>query len=265
MTVRDDFVERFALLKETYQLTYPELNKILGINGKSTVNEWIRAKKSFPNETVLVIISNIFAVSIDWLLGRIDRPYNEDILTKLEEEHAVAILEMKIAALLTPLPKEYKNTKLRRKYYTQGQRANLIYAAMSLSFLNDDIASFELIRSLLYRELKAPIFDLETAIEIHHYHKLLERYEGCSLSDIDNEDDLKAIKKGMHLPITKKLKYTFRTKEWVKDVVIEEIYRPSYSCRLRVTTQEGKTHLVLSDCFAEMQQPPQKAKATIAD
>ena len=155
--------------------------------------------------------------------------------------------------------------KLRRKYYTQGQRANLIYAAMSKPFLNDDIANIELIRSLICRELKAPIFDLETAIEIRHYHKLLERYEGYSLSDIDSEDDLKGIKKGMHLPIRKRLKYTFRTKEWVKDVVIEEIYRPSYSCRLRVTTQEGKTHLVLSDCFAEMQQPPQKAKATIAD
>ena len=131
MTVRDDFVERFALLKETYQLTYPELNKILGINGKSTINEWIRAKKSFPNETVLVIISNIFAVSIDWLLGRIDRPYNETILTKLEEEHAVAIFEMAVAAFSTPLPKKYENTELRRQYYTQGQRANLIYAAMS--------------------------------------------------------------------------------------------------------------------------------------
>lgn len=55
MTVRDDFAERLALIKKTYRLTYPELSKMLGINGKSTVNEWIRAKKSFPNETVLVI------------------------------------------------------------------------------------------------------------------------------------------------------------------------------------------------------------------
>lgn len=50
---------------------------MLGINGKSTVNEWIRAKKSFPNETVLVIIANIFAVSVEWLVGRIDKPYDD--------------------------------------------------------------------------------------------------------------------------------------------------------------------------------------------
>lgn len=198
LAVRDNFVEKFALIKDTYQLTYPELNKILGINGKSTINEWIRAKKSFPNETVLVIISNTFAVSIDWLLGRIDSPYNESILTKLEEEHAVAIFEMAVATPITPLPEEYKNTKLRRKYYTQGQRANLIYAAMSSFYktvfsigtlkqlenskvnftqdniteadiikirntLNNYIANIKDIRPLLYRELDAPVFDLEAA------------------------------------------------------------------------------------------------------
>lgn len=265
LTVRDDFVERFNLLKETYQLSYTDFMQILGTKNKTTVHDWVKSQKGFPNEEMLVLISDTFAVTLDWLLGRSDEPYSENILTKLEKEYTVDTFEMKAAALLIPIPKEYKDTKLRRKYYTKGQRANLIYAAMSLPFLNNDIANIELIKSLLYRELKAPIFDLEAAIEIRHYHKLLERYEGYSLSDIEDEDDLKAIKKGMHLPIRKRLKYTFRTKEWVKDVVIEEIYRPSYSCRLRVTTQEGKTHLVLSDCFAEMQQPPQKAESKIAD
>ena len=157
-----------------------------------------RAKKSFPNETVLVIISNTFAVSIDWLLGRIDSPYNESILTKLEEEHAVAIFEMAVATPITPLPEEYKNMKLRRKYYTQGQRANLIYAAMSSFYktlfsmftlkqiekgemdlrtlddaicsrniLNGYVANIKDIRPLLYGELDVPVFDLEAAIKQH--------------------------------------------------------------------------------------------------
>ena len=179
---------------------------MFGLKYKTGISEWINSQKSFPNEIMLVIISNIFAVSIDWLLGRTDKPYNECILTKLEEEHAVAIFEMAVATPIAPLPEEYKNTELRRKYYTQGQRANLIYAAMSSFYktvfsigtlkqiekgevddffrditkdkltvadiikvhntLNNYIANIKDIRLLLYGELDAPVFDLETAMGI---------------------------------------------------------------------------------------------------
>ena len=170
--------------------------EILGTKNKTTVNDWVKSQKGFPNEAMLVLISDIFAISLDWLLGRIDEPYNESILTKLEEEHAVGILEMAVATPITPLPEEYKNTELRRKYYTQGQRANLIYAALSSFYktvfsmgtlkqlenskvnfteadiikirntLNNYIANIKDIRPLLYGELDAPVFDLETAIGI---------------------------------------------------------------------------------------------------
>lgn len=198
MLIRPIFSNRLALLKQTYLLSYSEMSSMFGFKYKSGISEWINSQKSFPNEIVLVIISNIFAISIDWLLGRIDKPYNESILTKLEEEHAVAIFEMAVATPITPLPEEYKNTELRRKYYTQGQRANLIYAAMSSFYktlfsmftlkqiekgemdlktlddairsrnmLNGYVANIKDIRPLLYRELDAPVFDLEAAIKQH--------------------------------------------------------------------------------------------------
>ncbi len=191
--IRDIFSKRFLLLKETYQLSYTDFMEILGTKNKTTVNDWVKSQKGFPNEAMLVLISDIFAISLDWLLGRIDEPYNESILTKLEEEHAVGILEMAVATPITPLPEEYKNTELRRKYYTQGQRANLIYAAMSSFYktlfsmftlkqiekgkmdlrtlddakihnpLNRYIANIKYIEPLLYRKLDAPVFDLEAA------------------------------------------------------------------------------------------------------
>lgn len=188
--IRDIFSKRFLLLKKNYQLSYTDFMEILGTKNKTTVNDWVKSQKGFPNEAMLVLISDIFAISLDWLLGRIDEPYNESILTKLEEEHAVGILEMAVATPITPLPEEYKNTELRRKYYTQGQRANLIYAAMSSFYktlfsmftlkqiekgemdlrtlddaiLNGYITNIKDIRPLLYRELDAPVFDLEAAI-----------------------------------------------------------------------------------------------------
>ena len=185
MTVRDDFVERFTIIKETYSLTYPELSKIFGIKGKSTVNEWIRARKSFPNEAVLALISDIFAVSLDWLLGRIDEPYNEKVLTSLEEKYAVPFLGIALEKAAMPLPKIYTRTDLRRKNYTHGQRANLIFAALSSHYkvwnstsktmgkevdpelLRSYILKIEGIDLLLRRELKTPLWDLEKAFMTH--------------------------------------------------------------------------------------------------
>ncbi|WP_418294495.1 hypothetical protein, partial [Megasphaera massiliensis] len=69
MAVRDDFAERFLLLKKTYNLSYTDFVKILGVKNKTTVNDWVKSQKGFPNESMLVLISNIFAVSLDWLLG----------------------------------------------------------------------------------------------------------------------------------------------------------------------------------------------------
>lgn len=182
MAGRDDFVERFTIIKETYSLTYPELSKILGIKGKSTVNEWIRFKHSFPKEDTLVLISDVFAVSLDWLLGRINDPYNEANLTLLEENYAVPLFVMALEMTRKTLPENYKRTDLRRKNYTHGQRANLIFIALSSHYkawnttsktqddtrykklLKDYITKIEGVDALLYGALNKPIGDLESAI-----------------------------------------------------------------------------------------------------
>ncbi|MDQ0204110.1 hypothetical protein [Pectinatus haikarae] len=193
MTVRDKFTERFVLLKNTYDLTYPELTRILGTKGKSTINEWVRAQKSFPNESMLVYISDLFAVSTDWLLGRVDESYNEMILTILEIQHAVDLLSMAFGSHF--IPDEYLNIDQRRKNYSLGQRANLIYIAMSAylqtlfsmftfrqvengdielktsndviqcqNLLNGYVADVKDAGPLIRSELDKPVFDLEDAI-----------------------------------------------------------------------------------------------------
>lgn len=85
------------------------------------------------------------------------------------------------------------------------------------------------------------------------YHELLEQYKGQSLFGITNNHERAALKKGLGLPVGKTLQWTFRCKKTVVDVLIEEIYKPSYSCRLCVTTQDGNQYRGLSDCFSDMQ------------
>ena len=70
MLIRPIFSNRLTLLKQTYSLSYSEMASMFGLKYRSGISEWINSQKSFPNEIVLVIISNIFAVSIDWLLGQ---------------------------------------------------------------------------------------------------------------------------------------------------------------------------------------------------
>lgn len=193
MTTRTDFVERFTMIKETYSLTYPELSKILGIKGKSTINEWVRAGKSFPNESILALISNIFAVSLDWLLGRIDDPYSENILTLLEENYTVEIFNITSKKTEIPLPQSYIKGNLRQKKYTHGQRANLIFAALSSYYkicrstsktmneevdsalLRDCIFKIEGIDLLLNGALNTPLWDLEKAFVTRNKCKQLKK------------------------------------------------------------------------------------------
>ena len=58
--IRDIFSERFTLLKTTYNLSYTELAELTGMKNKTTVNDWVKSKKSFPNEAVLVLIADLF-------------------------------------------------------------------------------------------------------------------------------------------------------------------------------------------------------------
>ena len=185
MLIRPIFSNRLTLLKKTYSLSYSEMASMFGFKYKSGISEWINSQKSFPNEIVLVIISNIFAVSIDWLLGRIDEPYNEKVLTSLEAKYAVPFLSIALGKAAMPLPKIYTRTDLRRKNYTHGQRANLIFAALSSHYkvwnstsktmgkevdpelLRSYILKIEGIDLLLSRELKKPLWDLEKAFMTH--------------------------------------------------------------------------------------------------
>lgn len=202
MRFRDVFAEQFLLLKNTYNLSYNDLSGILGANTKATINDWVKSQKGFPSGFSLVLISDIFAIHLDWLLGRIDKPYSEEILTSLEKQ-SIPMLKVAInsTTIIPSLPEKYENQELRRSNYSFGQRANLVYITLSSYYrtvfdtytskqletgdlhLNvDDLLKVQKslltyifenkdVIPLIQGELDKPIFDLEEAIKQQSLNK----------------------------------------------------------------------------------------------
>ncbi|MCH3949678.1 MAG: hypothetical protein LKE33_01890 [Acidaminococcus sp.] len=141
MDIKDIFSRRFILLKECYRLSYSQIADIIGAKSKNTVNDWVKSQKGFPNETMLVNISQVFAVSLDWLLGNVEYPYREDFLRKLEKQYVLPYYEESLRinsgmAILAPnLEIESSSWET---HFSIGQRANLIFCAMSDIYLTEN-------------------------------------------------------------------------------------------------------------------------------
>lgn len=82
--------ERIKMLRENKQLSQSELSKRLGIT-RSSINAW-EMGISTPSTTYLVELSQIFHVSIDYLLG-LDKNVSLDI-TGLDTEQVRILTDL---------------------------------------------------------------------------------------------------------------------------------------------------------------------------
>jgi hypothetical protein len=195
---KKSFKTRFLLLKNTYRLSYSRLALIFGGKDKTTIHYWVNSKEGFPNEAMLSIIANTFAVSVDWLLGRTDMPYSESMLKNLEENTVVPFIKNFRSGLmvLQLAPEEYLSYPLRKKYYKPGVRANIIFAIISSLYattftlyskerlvesdteiktvgeeqklmltLDRNLGTVKELPGLLTHEKEEPAYDLEAAIK----------------------------------------------------------------------------------------------------
>lgn len=120
MAARDVFAERFTLLRNTYRNTYKELGYILGVNSNS-ITEWAKSRRNFPDPDKLMLLADIYGVSIDWLLGRTNAVYNDEILARIENTQTINML-----APIIDIPNVYLDGNERKRNYSMGVRANII-------------------------------------------------------------------------------------------------------------------------------------------
>ena len=192
MSVKDVFAQRFTLLRNVYKFTYKDLGNALGLNA-NTITEWAVSRRNFPNPDKLVLVANLYGVSLDWLLGRTNEIYNSKVLLAIEEKDTLSILKQ----IYQIIPNDYEDTNLRQSTYSLGIRANIItltysslYSAISLVLGNDfykhdDFAERvmanhnaivvmqtklltdqdNLVYRMLFKDLTEPMFDVENAFK----------------------------------------------------------------------------------------------------
>lgn len=103
---------------------------MINLKSKGTLS-LLENNKTLPSYDTLINLSNLFAVSIDWLVGRSSTPYVEEIILTFERD----LLSLSCTSNNIPLkllrypfiPEEYLNENTRKKLYSLPIRANLIF------------------------------------------------------------------------------------------------------------------------------------------
>ena len=79
-------------------------------------------------------IADLFAVNIDWLVGRSSEPYNEEVILNLENQ----IMDIRVnsgTVFKKILPPLYANIEQRTIFFSLAERANLIFLLQYIKLL----------------------------------------------------------------------------------------------------------------------------------
>lgn len=146
------FARRVKLLRTIHKLSQEKLGNLISSPaakvGRSSIGYW-EAQKRFPRIAALQKLTNLFAVSLDWISGRSDTPYDEALILALEKDLFPLVIPVQgngafvaVPCAAIQVPEEYTDEQRRCIYYSLGVRANIVFW---LNCLKYDIISRSLI------------------------------------------------------------------------------------------------------------------------
>lgn len=127
------FINNFITLRHSHYLSSADLTFLLNLKSRSSITN-IESGRALPSFEVLIDISTIFAISIDWLVGHSSKPYVENFILELEQNLACTPIHSQITFIDT-VPKEYLEYDLRNKFYSLPERANIVFLLQYLKAL----------------------------------------------------------------------------------------------------------------------------------
>lgn len=125
------FSQRLRILREIHGLSLSDMASILCINSKVNVNRW-ELEKNWPSTDVLINLSNKFGVTLDWLIGRSNKPYDLQVLEHIEHNLLLETFDYNDEKIYLVrdfewMTEEYRDPSLREKNYSSVVRANIIF------------------------------------------------------------------------------------------------------------------------------------------
>lgn len=132
--------ERIKKLREKYKITMKTVAKYCSQQNEanfsqSTLSLWENGKR-IPTIDNFSRVADLFAVDLNWLIGRSDEIYSEGVIKNLElASFPVNITTENITVeLMVDIPEDYLDYEKRRTTYSLEARANIIFLFTILKY-----------------------------------------------------------------------------------------------------------------------------------
>lgn len=197
------FSQNIFILRKAHNLTILDLSNMINLKSKGTLS-LLENNKTLPSYDTLINLSNLFAVSVDWLVGRSSAPYVEEIILTFERDLlslSCTSNNIPIKLLRYPfIPEEYLNENTRKKLYSLPIRANLIFllrfkviqiktaleitSGLKMDNIQNNSTKILSILETYYCENNKKHFDEVNNFYLHNLSLLLKRQQTIPIFDI---------------------------------------------------------------------------------
>lgn len=132
------FKERFKLVRDEYGISITDLSRYCTFSNvfsidASTFSYWESGKRK-PTFDSINFVADILGIAIDWLAGRSEDMYKEDIIRRLEPNSFPVVLMINDEKIELPIniPEDYVNEELRKSAYSLELRARINFLIFAI-------------------------------------------------------------------------------------------------------------------------------------
>lgn len=135
MNEKESLAKNLKFLRQSHYLSLSEMAMLINLKSKGSLSTLENAKNP-PSFETLINIANVFAVKVDWLIGRTDERYDATIISALESQ----LLDIRLADNTTfrdVATHFYLNSNLINVGFSLVDRAGLIFVLQFLKTVTE--------------------------------------------------------------------------------------------------------------------------------
>lgn len=119
------FSKNISVIRKTYKFTLIEFASLINMKSKGSLSMLENAKNP-PSFDTLLYISDVFCVSLDWLVGYSCVPYTEYSVTNAEDKFFKILFQLEEKHFFILTLGDYLNPEYRASNFSLAVRANIL-------------------------------------------------------------------------------------------------------------------------------------------